>query len=180
MDVNTFYALFSATCFTLLGLWWGVVQRHEEWMRDPRLRGIVGGVYVSFLLPALMGLFAQVGGTESPAFWRVSFVVVAVIGVISTLRLLRSQREAPVLRGPLMRNRWAVAVVYGLVAVVGAAPEIVTPLGVRPIQAEAVLLILLIVMAHGLVWEFMISAARQGAQETQGTQDAAPPRDATP
>ena len=25
VDINTFYALFSATCFTLLGLWWGVV-----------------------------------------------------------------------------------------------------------------------------------------------------------
>lgn len=34
------------------------------------------------------------------------------------------------------------------------------------------LLILLIVMAHGLVWEFMISAARQGAQHD--TQDATP------
>src|SRR5690606_25020285 len=55
MDVTTFDALFSATCFTLLGLWWGVVQRHEDWMRDDSLRGLVGGVYVSFLLPALMG-----------------------------------------------------------------------------------------------------------------------------
>lgn len=161
MDVTTFYALFSATCFTLLGLWWGVVQKHEEWMRDPQLRGIVGGVYTSFLLPALMGLFAQIGGTDSPAFWRVSFVVIALIGLVSTLRLLRSQRGVPTVRGPLMRHRWIVAVVYGLVAVVGAAPEIVTPLGMRPIQAEAVLLILLIVIAHGLVWEFMIGAAKR-------------------
>ena len=74
MDVTTFYALFSATCFTLLGLWWSVVQRHEAWLRDPEHRAVVGGVYLSFLLPALMGLFAQVGGTETPAIWRVSFV----------------------------------------------------------------------------------------------------------
>ena len=26
MDVSTFYALFSATCFTLVGLWWNVVS----------------------------------------------------------------------------------------------------------------------------------------------------------
>ncbi len=161
MDVTTFDALFSATCFTLLGLWWGVVQRHEDRLRDKSLRGLVGGVYVSFLLPALMGLFAQVGGTEMPGIWRVSFVVVAVIGVVSTIRLLRSQRHAAVVQGPLMRHRWLVAVIYLLVAVVGAAPEIATPLGIRPIQAEAVLLILLIVLAHGLVWEFMISAAKR-------------------
>lgn len=167
MDVNTFYALFSATCFTLLGLWWGVVQRHEEWMRDPQLRGIVGGVYVSFLLPALMGLFAQIGGTETPTFWRVSFVLIAIIGLVSTLRLLRSQRHAPVVRGPLMRNRWLVAVVYALVAVVGAVPELVGPLGMKPIQAEAVLLILLILMAHGLVWEFMIGAAKKSERQPQ-------------
>lgn len=167
MDFSTFYALFSATCFTLLGLWWGVVGRHEEWMRDPQLRGIVGGVYLSFLLPALMGLFAQVGGTETPGIWRVSFVVVALIGFVSTFRLLRSQRGVQVVTGPLMRNRWLVAVIYGLVAVVGAVPEIVGPLGIRPIQAEAILLILLVVIAHGLVWEFMIGAAKaDGTQRT--------------
>lgn len=65
MDVSTFYALFSATCFTLVGLWWNVVQSHSEWMRAPALRRVVGGIYLSFLLPALMGLFAQVGAPSS-------------------------------------------------------------------------------------------------------------------
>lgn len=56
MDVSTFYALFSATCFTLVGLWWNVVQSHAAWMGDPSVRRVVGGIYLSFLLPALMGL----------------------------------------------------------------------------------------------------------------------------
>ncbi|PUA80403.1 hypothetical protein [Nocardioides currus] len=163
MDVSTFYALFSATCFTLLGLWWGVVQRHEDWLREPGMRSIVGGVYLGFLLPALMGLFAQVGGTETPQIWRFSFVAVAVVGCVSTLRLLRSQAAAPVVAGPLMRHRWLVGVVYALVAVIGAVPELVSPLHIAPIQAEAILLILLVVMAHGLVWEFMVSTAREPA-----------------
>ena len=67
MDVSTFYALFSATCFTLTGLWWGVVEKHRHWLRDPGMRRRVGSVYLAFLLPALMGLFAQIGGSESPA-----------------------------------------------------------------------------------------------------------------
>lgn len=158
MDVSTFYALFSATCFTLLGLWWSVVQRHEEWLRNEEQRAVVGGVYLSFLLPALMGLFAQVGGTETPLIWRISFVGIAIVGGVSTLRLLRRSRGGTGPQGPLMRHQWVVVVVYALVAVIGAVPEL-APFGVTPIQAEAVLLILLVLMAHGLVWEFMVSAA---------------------
>ena len=159
MDVSTFYALFSATCFTLLGLWWSVVQRHEEWLRNPGQRAVVGGVYLSFLLPALMGLFAQVGGTETPVIWRVSFVGIALVGGVSTMRLLRRSRGSAAPQGPLMRHQWVVVVVYVLVAVIGAVPELASPLQVTPIQAEAVLLILLVLIAHGLVWEFMVSAA---------------------
>jgi hypothetical protein len=54
MNVSIFYALFSATCFTLVGLWWGVVQRNTRWVRDPVQRRAIGGVYLAFLLPALM------------------------------------------------------------------------------------------------------------------------------
>ena len=65
MDVSTFYALFSATCFTLTGLWWSVVEKHRHWLRDPGMRRRVGSVYLAFLLPALMGLFAQIGGARA-------------------------------------------------------------------------------------------------------------------
>ncbi len=88
MDVTTFYALFSATCFTLVGLWWNVVSTRTAWMADPELRRAVGGIYATFLLPAMMGLFAQVGGTSNPDIWRASFVVIAVVGAVSTVSLL--------------------------------------------------------------------------------------------
>lgn len=166
MDVATFYALFSATCFTLLGLWWSVVQRHEDWMRDAARRRVVGGIYLAFLLPAVMGLFAQVGGTEQPIIWRTSFVLIALIGGASTFGLLRAQRQVSVLAGPLMRHQWVVIVIYGVVAVFGLAPELAQPLGLIPVQAEAILLILLVVMAHGLVWEFMIGAAEPAADDS--------------
>ena len=60
MDLTTFYALMSVTCFTLVGLWWTVVERHREWRTDPRRRRVAGGIYLSFLLPALMSMFAQI------------------------------------------------------------------------------------------------------------------------
>ncbi|MEA2484879.1 MAG: hypothetical protein QOC55_2826 [Thermoleophilaceae bacterium] len=166
MDISTFYALFSATCFTLLGLWWNVVQNNPEWTLVEEERRAVGGVYLTFLLPAMMGLFAQVGGAETPSIWRFSFVAVAVVGFVSTIRLLRVLRQEHD-REP--RGKYAAALlIYLLVAVTGAYPEIAKPLGVTPIQAEAVLLILLVLVGHGLVWDFMVRAQHRAGQHIRG------------
>ncbi|MBF4761746.1 hypothetical protein ISU07_01290 [Nocardioides islandensis] len=161
MDISTFYALFSATCFTLLGLWWNVLQLNSNWIGVADERRAVGGVYLTFLLPALMGLFAQVGGAETPNIWRVSFIAVAVVGCVSTLRLLRVLRsggdEQP-------RAKYvATLAIYVLVAIIGAAPEVASPLDIKPIQAEAILLILLVLVGHGLVWDFMVRRPPGGA-----------------
>jgi hypothetical protein len=158
VDVSTFYALFSATCFTLTGLWWGVVERHREWVTEQAMRRRVGSVYAAFLLPALMGLFAQVGGAETPGFWRVSFVLLAAVGCFGTVRLLRASRNDPD-AGAVARFWWVSVVVYAVIAVIGVAPEIARSVGVTPLQAEATLLILLVALAHALVWEFMTREA---------------------
>ncbi len=161
MDINQFYALFSATCFTLLGLWWNVLQLNSSWIGKDDERRAVGGVYLTFLLPALMGLFAQVGGAETPMIWRVSFVVVAVIGCISTLRLLRALRTSSD-QSPRLKYV-ATLLIYLLVAITGAYPEIAESIDLRPIQVEAVLLILLVLVGHGLVWDFMVRRPPGGA-----------------
>ena len=154
MDISTFYALFSATCFTLLGLWWNVLQLNPAWVGVEDERRAVGGVYLTFLLPAMMGLFAQVGGTETPAIWRVSFVGVAIVGCISTLRLLRVLRTASDKRP--RAKYFATLAIYVLVAITAPTPRSPGPLGIKPIQTEAILLILLVLVGHGLVWDFMV------------------------
>ena len=161
MDLSTFYALFSATCFTLLGLWWNVLQANPQWTAVEDERRAVGGVYLTFLLPALMGLFAQVGGVETPMIWRVSFVAVAIVGCISTLRLLRVLRTASD-RPPLGKYA-ATLVIYVLIAITGAYPEVAEPLDIKPVQAEAILLILLVLVGHGMVWDFMVRRPPSGA-----------------
>jgi hypothetical protein len=161
MDITQFYALFSATCFTLLGLWWNVLQVNSQWIGVEDERRAVGGVYLTFLLPALMGLFAQVGGAETPTIWRISFVAVAVVGCVSTLRLLRVLRTSGDRRP---RAKYvATLVIYVLIAVTGAYPEVAGPLEITPIQAEAILLILLVLVGHGLVWDFMVRRPPVGA-----------------
>lgn len=156
MDVSTFYALFSTTCFTLTGLWWNVVRARRDWTANPAMRRTIGGIYLSFLLPALMGLFAQVGGTENPLLWRLSFVVVAVVGGISMIRLVSQARGD----GTPTAVRWiqvGTAVVYAAVAVIGVAPQLVAPLGLTGIQVEALLLIALVALGHALVWRFLVT-----------------------
>ena len=49
--------------------------------------------------------------------------------------------------------------VYGAIAVLGVVPEIVGGLGLRPLQVAALLLIVLIALAHALVWNFMVESA---------------------
>jgi hypothetical protein len=152
MDTSTFYALFSATCFTLVGLWWNVVQSRPAWMRDRELRRAVGGVYLAFLLPAMMGLFAQVGTADTPMIWRGSFVIVSVIGALSTLSLLARSQD----RGPsAVLSRVATVVLYLAVAAIGVAPEIASVVDLEPIQAGALMLILLVAMGHAIAWRFM-------------------------
>ncbi len=156
MDVSTFYALFSTTCFTLVGLWWNVVQSHTDWMREPALRRVVGGVYLSFLLPALMGLFAQVGGTENPQVWRTAFIALSVVGCVSTLRLLARARGDHFITW----QQAASTLLYALIAVVGAFPGLARHVGLRPIQTGALMLIVLIILAHALVWRYMAGEGR--------------------
>jgi hypothetical protein len=162
MDITTFYALFSATCFAMVGFWWNLLQGNPHWLRDPHTRPAVGGVYLALLLPALMGLFAQVGGPGTTTVWRISFVAIAVVGLVTTLRALPHSRRAQV---DDTRSRVVTVVLYTLIAFVGLVPEVGQLFHLKAIQVEAMLLILLVLSAHGLVWRFMTAEPMQGRHE---------------
>ena len=70
MDVENFYSIVAGTCFTLVGIWWGVVQYRQDWLKDDVKRRLAGGIYVSFLLPGVMALGAQIGGENFTQFER--------------------------------------------------------------------------------------------------------------
>jgi hypothetical protein len=168
MDVSTFYALFSATCFALLGFWWNLLLGNPQWIRDPTTRPAVGGVYLALLLPALMGLFAQVGGSGTTTIWRISFVGIAVVGLLTTLRALPHSQRSDVDDTPI---RVATIVIYVLIAFVGLVPEVGKVFNLKAIQVEAILLILLVLSAHGLVWRFMTSEPRVGRHEAMNADE---------
>ena len=155
MDLSTFYAVVSATCFTLVGLWWSALDRRRDLLVADETRRLVGGVYLTFLLPGVMGLFAQVDPGE-PWLWRSTFGFVALVGAWSTLRLIRAERETALgVRGPFRRHRWLVVVLYGVIVVLGVAPEVAGAVGLSGLQAAALALVCIVVLAHGLAWELL-------------------------
>ena len=164
MDLSTFYALMSVTCFTLVGLWWTAIQRHDEWRNDRRLRSLAGGTYLSFLLPGVMSMFAQVN-PENPVMWRISFGLTSIVGLVTSVRLVGV--ESPGHVGPFRRFRWLAPVLYALIVVLGVAPEVARLIGAAPLQIASVLLMLLILLAHGLTWEFLMEPDRKARARQQ-------------
>ena len=80
--LNAFYGAFSPACFALLGLWLVVVQiRLPEWQRSSTHRRMSYGVALHFALPGLMSVLALVNPLN-PAFWRVSFAIIALGGAV--------------------------------------------------------------------------------------------------
>ena len=153
MDINTFYAVTAATCFTLVGLWWSVVRDKTEWFKDEVTRRLARGVYASFLIPALMSMGAQIGGSTQ-IIWQVIFVIAGGTGVYFSRRLIQETRLADQY-GPFSKNRWTVPTLYGIVVLFALFPGLASLLGLQPLQMQGLLLCILILIAHMLTWEFM-------------------------
>jgi hypothetical protein len=157
MDTNTFYAVTAATCFTLVGLWWSVVKGKPEWLKDEAKKRLAGGVYASFLIPGLMSLGAQVGGTNH-VIWQVVFIIAAGAGINFSSKLIKLTRTATP-NGPFSKNSWTVPVLYGIVLFFALFPGLARIVGLEPLQMEGLLLCILILIAHAMTWEFMTSSS---------------------
>jgi hypothetical protein len=81
--LDAFYGAFSPACLALLGLWLVAVQiRADDVRRSPELRRRSYAVALFFALPGLMSVIALIDPAD-PAFWRVSFAIIALGGVAS-------------------------------------------------------------------------------------------------
>ena len=154
MDIGTFYGITAATCFTLIGLWWSVVKSKPEWLANETTRRLAGGVYASFLIPGLMSLGAQIGGTTTPFLWQLVFIIAAGAGIVFSSRLVSVTRSANP-KGAFSKNSWAVPTLYGLVLFFAIFPGLARAIGLLPLQLEALLLSGLILVSHMMAWEFM-------------------------
>ena len=157
--LDQFYATVAQASFTLLALYWVLLQlRHDEWFGDPAYRRTAYDVSLYFLLPGMMSLLSLLA-VEEPRIWRVSFVVFGVVGAVeSVLVMLRRARLQTA--DLLVRLADVVSIaLYGLVALVAIWLELPEKLGLslRPLEAEGLLIGALLLLGVALAAAIFVS-----------------------
>jgi hypothetical protein len=145
----TFYQTLSGTSFTLLGLWFGVMQfGHGNWRTDPDRHAATLHLALKFFLPGVLGLASMLGTAgDGGIVWRTTFALGGTIGLLESLRhVLRTGRS----RVPGRRLAVADPLLYALV--VGAAFVPAGTLAITPLQTEGIVTGLLFVTGLCGVW----------------------------
>jgi hypothetical protein len=150
--VRTFYSVLGTISFTLLGLWILVVQAHRaQWINSPDRRHMAYAIFLNFALPAAMSIFSLVN-PENTLIWRISFCAAAVLGAVG---VLMARGRAGTILGT---GRWVAGFIYLAVAVVaffaGSLAQLVA--NVEPLEVEAMLLSILVLLDLNLAWVFLL------------------------
>jgi hypothetical protein len=158
--LDAFYGAFSPACFALLGLWLVAVQiRADEVRASPELSRRTYAVALFFALPGLMSVIALID-TANPAFWRVSFVVIALVGAV----VLFPVHGLP--GGARVKNAADIAAVILYLAI-----AILAVIGGADMQRTvAVLLTALIFLGFNVAWLFLVAplgATKAAARQEQ-------------
>ncbi len=160
---DQFYGAAAAASFTLLGLWWLVVQTvHRSVTADPGLRRMGYHISLYFLLPGTMSLIALIE-VEGASLWRTTFAVVSGVGVLQVGLLLVSlaRGSAPAsVRSPAAAAGMVTGlVVYLAMFLIAVRPAFVSGVAgnVRPLAVEAVLLAVLLFLGVNLAWRSFVS-----------------------
>ena len=149
--IDDFYKTVASISFTLLGLWWIVVQlKFKEGAGDPRRRRHAYGVALYFLLPGVMTMLSSINSDLS-LLWRLAFGLMALLGIVEIALYLTSGGTRT--RGPMALRAFSL-VVYVLIAALALRPPLADALGLglTPRELEAVLIAMLIVVGVHLAW----------------------------
>jgi len=166
-SLDGFYGAMAQVSFTLLGLWWVVVQfKYADFMRDRRRRIQAYDTSLYFVLPGIMSLISLLATTG--LLWRITFVTASLLGAVEAVFLLATTRRAQGSR--LWRAaHYAGCALYVLVALFAIAPVLAKKLGlhVATLQVEGVFLALIVFLGVQSTWiQFAQSdEARGGRRE---------------
>ena len=99
-----FYQSLSGVSFTLLGLWFAVIQLgHGDWRDHGRHRSTLH-IALHFFLPGLAGLIAVLSaGVPGGLIWRFAFLAVGFIGLVEAVGFLRAPDGPVALPGRTLR-----------------------------------------------------------------------------
>jgi hypothetical protein len=150
-DIDAFYQSVATISFTLLGLWWVVVQlKFKEGIGDARRRRHAYGIALFFLLPGVMSMISAVNSSHS-TLWRLAFGVTAILGLLEVVLYLSTGGQRAL--GPLLLRVLGV-ILYVCIAAFAVRPELTADLGIEltPREVEAVFIALLVVIGAHLAW----------------------------
>ncbi len=158
MVPEVFYQTVAQLSFTLLGLWWLVLQtKYSEWIHDRLRRRMATNITLYFLLPGSMSLLALLA-TNSRLLWQVSFIIAAVIGGVTAILFLRDALKSQ------WRNPWTIRVIslasglglalYILVIIVALVPNVFSAMGTTPLTVAGVGVTLLVIVGVTLAWTY--------------------------
>ena len=160
MELDTFYATVSGVGFTLLGLWWVVVDKHPEWFQEPTTALMAYVVSLQFIVPATSSLLSLVA-PDAPAFWRTVFILLGVVGVAGAV--LVAVTVAATQPGMSIVALVVSMPVYVGIILVALAPGIGSGLGLTGLQLEAFLFAMVLVLGLHAVWFFSHHVMRPSA-----------------
>jgi hypothetical protein len=163
--LDSFYSTLAQAAFTLLGLWWIVLQlQYGPWMRNRRIRRAVYDVSLYFLLPGMMSLLSLLAGNVS-TIWRVSFAAAGVLGAVEAIHSIATTRghDSPALVIDL--GNWLSLLLYPAVAAIAIRRTIPAEIGVhlRPLEAEGILVASLLALGVVLGAALFVTAEPESA-----------------
>jgi len=160
-QLAAFYQTVAQLCFTLLGLWWLVLQtKYAEWIGDRNRRRMATNISLYFLLPGAMSLLALLS-TGAAFVWQAAFAVASGLGALETLLLLlRGAHTDKKMASPravaLLAVRAVGVLLYLVVFVVALLPGVLRQAGIAPLLVAGTSLTLLIVLGVGLAWAYFV------------------------
>jgi hypothetical protein len=147
--VETFYATLAQICFTLVGLWWVVVQfKYEALMTSPQGRLTAYAASMHFVAPGLIAL-VSVLTIDQVSMWRLGSAVGSLLGIIAAGAAIRA--------GLLNRLQKAQELVLLILFIVlGVLSFVSAPLlGLKPLLVEALVNVAVIVLGVQFAWQML-------------------------
>ncbi|HEX2103585.1 MAG TPA: hypothetical protein VHF51_08025 [Solirubrobacteraceae bacterium] len=169
-----FYATVAQASFTLLGLWWVLLQiRYEAWFADVDYRRAVYDISLYFLLPGMMGLGALLAAQE-PTIWRGVFAVLGAVGVVESALVVGGMRVLRAWPALVAVADWGSLVAYALLVAVALSPQLPRDvgLGLRPLEAEGMLVAILLMLGITLACALFVTTG-PGAEPSAARRERA-------
>lgn len=165
-QISALYRVTATISFTLIGLWWLVLQlARDEWIDDPARRRENLLVVLGFLLPATATLFG--GAANEGWVWRSAFGVAGALGAVAMTVYATAGVEGRRYGGAKQAVRYASAALYAAILAVSIAENLPDSLGINVStrELEGMLVALLVALNVVVAW-LQFSATVEDEEQT--------------